>query len=218
MRIVLLGAPGAGKGTQAKTLAVRLGVPHISTGDLLRQNVAAGTELGKQAKEFMVKGLLVPDELVSSMLEKRFEDSDVKEGFILDGYPRNINQAKNLDSMLEAKRMPIGLAVELDVSEGVVIQRLCARLVCKKCGAIFHKVNMPPKKDGICDSCGGELYQRADDKEETIRQRLVVYRNEVAALLKYYRDANILHRLSADEDANVVLEQIVALAQNKSSQ
>jgi len=218
MRIVLLGAPGAGKGTQAKTLAVRLGVPHISTGDLLRQNVAAGTELGKQAKEFMVKGLLVPDELVSSMLEKRFEDSDVKEGFILDGYPRNINQAKNLDSMLEAKRMPIGLAVELDVSEGVVIQRLCARLVCKKCGAIFHKVNMPPKKDGICDSCGGELYQRADDKEATIRQRLVVYRNEVAALLKYYRHANILHRLSADEDANVVLEQIVALAQNKSSQ
>ncbi len=218
MRIVLLGAPGAGKGTQAKTLAVRLGVPHISTGDLLRQNVAAGTELGKQAKEFIVKGLLVPDEQVSSMLEKRFEDSDVKEGFILDGYPRNINQAKNLDSMLEAKRMPIGLAVELDVSEGVVIQRLCARLVCKKCGAIFHKVNMPPKKDGICDSCGGELYQRADDKEETIRQRLVVYRNEVAALLKYYRDANILHRLSADEDANVVLEQIVALAQNKSSQ
>lgn len=217
MRIVLLGAPGAGKGTQAKTLAVRLGVPHISTGDLLRQNVAAGTDLGKQAKEFMVKGLLVPDELVSSMLAKRFEDADVKPGFILDGYPRNINQARNLDTMLEVKKMPIGLAVELDVSEGVVIQRLCARLVCKKCGAIFHKINMPPKVDGVCDACGGELYQRADDKEETIRQRLVVYRNEVAALLKYYRDANILHRLSADEDANVVLEKIVALAQKKSS-
>lgn len=217
MRIVLLGAPGAGKGTQAKTLAVRLGVPHISTGDLLRQNVAAGTDLGKQAKEFMVKGLLVPDELVSSMLAKRFEDADVKPGFILDGYPRNINQARNLDTMLEVKKMPIGLAVELDVSEGVVIQRLCARLVCKKCGAIFHKINMPPKVDGVCDACGGELYQRADDKEETIRQRLVVYRNEVAALLKYYRDANILHRLSADEDANVVLEKIVALAQKKLS-
>lgn len=217
MRIVLLGAPGAGKGTQAKTLAVRLGVPHISTGDLLRQNVAAGTDLGKQAKEFMVKGLLVPDELVSSMLAKRFDDADVKAGFILDGYPRNINQARNLDTMLEVKKMPIGLAVELDVSEGVVIQRLCARLVCKKCGAIFHKINMPPKVDGVCDACGGELYQRADDKEETIRQRLVVYRNEVAALLKYYRDANILHRLSADEDANVVLEKIVALAQKKLS-
>jgi adenylate kinase len=216
MRIVLLGAPGAGKGTQAKTLAVRLGVPHISTGDLLRQNVASGTELGKQAKEFMVKGLLVPDELVASMLTKRFDDADVKNGFILDGYPRNINQAINLDTMLGDKKMPIGLAVELDVSEKVVIQRLCARLVCKKCGAIFHKVNMPPKKEGVCDACRGELYQRADDKEETIRQRLVVYRNEVAALLKYYGDANILHRLSADEDADVVLEKIVALARKKS--
>jgi adenylate kinase len=214
MRIVLLGPPGAGKGTQAKKLSKELGLPHISTGDLLRQNVSAGTDLGKQAQDFMNKGLLVPDELVTRMLTERFKQPGLAEGFILDGYPRNLNQAKVLDEILKSINMGIDLAVDLDSSEPVIIQRLSGRLVCRKCSANFHKTNMPPKIEGICDICGGELYQRADDKEETIRKRLTVYREEVSALLEYYRRNKLLTTISADEDAKVVLNKIIELARS----
>jgi adenylate kinase len=213
MNIVLLGPPGAGKGTQAKVLAGRLQVPHISTGDLLRKNVAEGTALGAQAKDFMNKGLLVPDALVTRMLGERFTQDDVSRGFILDGYPRNLNQAKELDILLSSLGKQIDRAIDLVSSEAVIIQRLSGRLVCRKCGALFHRTNMPPKKTGVCDLCGGELYQRADDKEETIRKRLVVYHEEVAALLNYYEKKGFLVRINADEEAAVVLNRIIDLLQ-----
>jgi adenylate kinase len=211
MRIILLGPPGAGKGTQAKTLAEKLILPHISTGDILRQNVKDKTSLGKQAKDFMEQGLLVPDELVAEMLLERFAGADVKKGFILDGYPRNINQAKTLDEMLKKLNLDIDLVVYLDTGESVIIQRLTGRLVCSSCQANFHIKNMSPKIKGICDNCGGKLYQRSDDKEETVRQRLAVYKKEAASLIQYYQARQKLFRLSADEEADIVLHKLIEL-------
>ncbi|MFA4888468.1 MAG: adenylate kinase [Candidatus Omnitrophota bacterium] len=216
MRIILLGPPGAGKGTQSKELAGRLTLPHISTGDILRENVLAQTDLGKKAKDFMDKGELVPDKLVAKMLSERFAQPDIKSGFILDGYPRNLNQAKTLDGILSAKQMPVDLVVYLDTSDEVIIQRLTGRLVCSKCGANFHKTNMPPKIGSICDICAGKLYQRKDDLPETVKKRIEVYKNEASALIKYYKEKNILHTLSADGGANIVLREIIALSQNNS--
>ena len=211
MQIILLGPPGAGKGTQAKVLAQELGVAHISTGDILRQNVKDATLLGKEAKDFMDRGLLVPDGLMSKMLQDRFSQDDVKKGFILDGYPRNISQAKTLEEIFEPKGIGIDLVVYLDSSDSVIIQRLSGRLVCSKCSANYHITNMPPLKPGFCDKCGGSLYQRTDDKVETIKKRLEVYKNEVSDLIKYYSKQNKLHRLSADGIAQDVLKEIIAL-------
>jgi len=212
MRLILLGPPGAGKGTQAIRLAQELGLPHISTGDILRQNVKEGTPLGKEAKDYMDRGLLVPDELLSKLLNQRFQQPDVGRGFILDGYPRNLNQAETLDEILKQRKMAVEQVFYLDTSDAVIIQRLTGRLVCSKCGANFHKTNMPPKIDGVCDHCGGSLYQRTDDKEETVRKRISVYKNEVSSLIKYYEDRKKLHRLSADIDAEIVLNKIIGLA------
>lgn len=211
MRIILLGPPGAGKGTQAKVLAQELGVAHISTGDILRQNVKEATLLGKEAKDFMDRGLLVPDDLMSKMLQDRFAQDDIKLGFILDGYPRNITQAETLEGIFKLKGIDIDLVVYLDSSDSVIIQRLSGRLVCSKCSANYHITNMPPLKQGFCDKCGGSLYQRTDDKVETIKKRLEVYKNEVSDLVKYYSEQNKLHRLSADGEAQDVLKEIVAL-------
>ncbi|OGX17388.1 MAG: adenylate kinase [Omnitrophica WOR_2 bacterium RBG_13_44_8b] len=216
MRIVLLGPPGAGKGTQSKTLAIKLGLPHISTGDILRQNVKSGTPLGRNAKDFMDKGLLVPDELVAKMLMQRLSEPDVNKGFILDGYPRNIKQAETLDEMLGEKNMDLGLVVYLDTSDPVIIQRLTGRLVCSACGANFHKKNMPPKAAGVCDICGGKLYQRTDDTEETVKKRIEVYKNEVSALMQYYKQKQKLRELSADGEAEGVLDKIVQLVNDDS--
>ncbi len=211
MYLVLLGPPGAGKGTQAKRLADKLNLPHISTGDILRQNVKAGTPLGKEAKGIMDKGLLVPDDLVASMLDQRFNNPDIIKGFILDGYPRTLPQAKTLDEILSAKKLAVDLVVYLNTSDEVIIKRLTGRLVCSKCGANFHTLNMPPKVKGLCDNCQGELYQRSDDNEVTVRKRLEVYKNEVSSLIKYYEQQNKLHSLNADLDAQEVLEQIALL-------
>jgi len=215
MRIVLLGPPGAGKGTQAKQLAKKLGLSHISTGDILRHNVAAATVLGKEAKDFMNKGLLVPDQLVIKMLAERFVQNDLKKGFILDGYPRNLNQAKVLDGVLNEKNMKIDMVFDLDCSEPVIIQRLSGRLVCRKCQANFHKINMPPEKEGICDNCGGQLYQRVDDNVETIKKRLLVYRDEAAALIQYYQQLGLLQKVKADNYAEIVLQEMICLVQKK---
>ncbi|MDD5246805.1 MAG: adenylate kinase [Candidatus Omnitrophica bacterium] len=215
MRIILLGPPGAGKGTQSKSLAKRLELAHISTGDLLRGNVSAGTELGKQAKAYMEKGALVPDELVTGMLRERFNQDDIKNGFILDGYPRTIKQAESLDRLLEEKAIKIDKVFYLDTGEKVIIQRLSGRLVCSKCQANFHKTNMPPKKEMVCDYCGGSLYQRSDDKEETIRKRLEVYRQESAPLIKYYESKGKLESVLADGEASIVLDEIVRLVKNQ---
>ncbi len=211
-----MGPPGAGKGTQAKQLARNLDLAHISTGDILRENVARGSDLGKQAKDFMNKGELVPDELVNQMLIERLKEPDTKKGFILDGYPRNLNQAKALDEILKSMMMQIDLVIDLDSSEAVIIQRLSGRLVCRRCLANFHKTNMPSKKDGICDNCGGQLYQRQDDKRETIKNRLLVYRQEVSDLMNYYRQNAKLKRICADEDVEVVLNKIIDLVKNYS--
>ncbi len=211
MQMILLGPPGAGKGTQAKSLAQRLKLPHISTGDILRQNVSEGTSLGKQAKDFMNKGALVPDGLVTQMLNQRISQPDIKEGFILDGYPRNINQAKALDDMLKKITAQIDLVVYFDTSEPVVIQRLSGRLVCSLCGANFHTKNMPPKVNMACDNCGGKLYQRSDDNTETIKKRLQVYLEESSPVVQYYSDKHKLFRLSADVDKDIVLNKIIDL-------
>jgi len=213
MRIVLLGPPGAGKGTQARVLAKRLKFPHISTGDLLRQNVSAGTDLGLEAKGYMEKGALVPDELVNKMLARRFDLPDVKSGFILDGYPRNLKQAKALDEILKNISSGIDLVFYLDTSEAVIIQRLTGRRVCKSCGANFHVKNMPPKQSGICDNCQGVLYQRSDDNESTIRNRIEVYNKESAPLINYYNSAGKLKSLNADGEAGIVLDEMVQLIQ-----
>ena len=212
MYLVLLGPPGAGKGTQAKRLAEKLGLPHISTGDILRQNVKLDTDLGKQAKGIMEKGLLLPDGLVAKMLDQRFNNPDIKKGFILDGYPRTLPQAHSLDEILASKGLNVDLVVYLDSSDQVIIKRLTGRLVCSKCGANFHTTNMPPKVKGLCDSCQGPLYQRSDDNEITVRKRLEVYKQEVASLIEYYKKANKLHSLNADLGAGVVLQQIVKLS------
>jgi adenylate kinase len=211
MYLVLLGPPGAGKGTQAKRLAEKLNLAHISTGDILRQNVKDGSILGKQAKGIMDKGLLVPDDLVAAMLDERFNNPDIRKGFILDGYPRTLFQAKTLDEILSRKKLAVDLVVYLNTSDEVIIKRLTGRLVCSKCGANFHVVNMSPKIAGLCDNCQGSLYQRSDDNEVTVRKRLEVYKNEVASLIKYYNQQNKLHSLNADLDALDVLEQITLL-------
>lgn len=212
MYLVLLGPPGAGKGTQAKWLAEKLTLPHISTGDILRQNVKLDTDLGRGAKSIMDKGLLVPDDLVAKMLDQRFNNPDIKKGFILDGYPRTLSQAYSLDEILAAKGLAVDLVVYLDTSDQVIIKRLTGRLVCSKCGANFHAINMPPKVKGLCDGCGGSLYQRSDDVEITVRKRLEVYKQEVASLIEYYKKAKKLQSLNADLGAVVVLEQIIELS------
>lgn len=211
MRIILLGPPGAGKGTQAKSLAEKLNLPHISTGDILRQNVKQHSLLGIQAQSFMEHGLLVPDDLVAKMLIQRIEQPDVKSGFILDGYPRNINQAKTLDEFLHRRNMNLDMVIYLDASETVIIQRLTGRLVCNSCGANFHIKNMPPKKEGICDNCSDKLYQRSDDKEETVRKRFEVYKKEIHSLIQYYKEKQKLRSLLADEEVEIVLDRILEL-------
>lgn len=211
MRVILLGPPGAGKGTQAIRLAEELNLPHISTGDILRQNVLDDTSLGKRARNFMVSGLLVPDELVTQMLNQRIDQPDTQNGFILDGYPRNINQAKTLDKMLDKKNKGIDLVIYLDATQAVIVQRLCGRLVCSICSANFHIKNMPPKIDMICDKCQGRLYQRNDDKEETIKKRLKIYLKESQPLIHYYEAQHKLYRISADDEKDVVLKKILNL-------
>lgn len=209
MNIILLGPPGAGKGTQAKVLTERLRLPHISTGDILRQNVASGTALGKEAKDYMERGALVPDELVTRMVIDRLAAKDTAGGFVLDGYPRNLNQAKALNEALRKTNGSIDIVIYLNASEAVIVQRLSGRLVCKACGANFHRTNMPPKEADICDACGGELYQRTDDKEETIKKRLAVYLTESQPVVQYYEAQQRLHTFDADESVETVLRQML---------
>ena len=217
MRIILLGPPGAGKGTQAKNLSERLKIPHISTGDLLRQNVKENTELGRQAKKIMEKGDLVPDNLVTEMLIEQLSSPNSKDGFILDGYPRNIAQAEKLDEILGKKAKEDEYVIYLDTSQPIILQRLTGRRVCSRCGINYHIKNMPPKHDMVCDKCGGPLIQRVDDEEKTIKNRLKVYLNETSSLIDYYEKNKRLHHICADEDADIVLNKIVALATSKAN-
>ncbi|MCL4490830.1 MAG: adenylate kinase [Nitrospirae bacterium] len=192
MRIVLLGAPGAGKGTQAKKLIEKYPIPQISTGDLLRAAVAAGTALGKEAKSYMDKGELVPDSVVLGMVEERLKQDDCKEGYILDGFPRNTKQAETLDKMLASLNMSLSAALSVDVPFEDLMKRLTGRRTCKACGQMYNVYFNAPKKDNVCDKCGGELFQRGDDKEETIKKRLDVYNAQTAPLIDYYGKKGIL--------------------------
>lgn len=192
LRIVLLGPPGAGKGTHAKILSERYKIPHISTGDILRSQIQAGTPLGKKAKSFIDHGTLVPDDLVIEMVGRRLEEPDVKNGFILDGFPRTVEQAKALCDMLEAHQMPLSFVLEFETSEEVIIYRLSGRRACPNCGANYHVQNIPSKREGICDKCGTPLIQRKDDKPETIRERLRVYHEQTKPLIEFYEDKKLL--------------------------
>jgi adenylate kinase len=215
MRIVLLGPPGAGKGTQAVMLSERLGYPHLSTGDILRENVKEGTDVGRKAKSFMEKGELVPDDIVIEMMLDRIKSSDKDKGFILDGFPRTIYQAKKIDSELAKLKLAIELVVYFKATLDTVIFRLTGRRLCKECGANYHIVNMPPKKQGICDKCGGELYQRKDDNEETIKKRLEVFDNQTRELIDYYKQRGILSEVSGDLDAEEVYEELFGIIHDR---
>jgi len=192
MRLVLLGAPGAGKGTQAKKLIEKYGMPQISTGDLLRAAVSAGTPLGKEAKTVMDKGELVPDRIVLGMVEERLKQDDCKNGYILDGFPRNTAQAEALDKMLAALNMSLSAALSVDVPFDDLMKRLTGRRTCKACGQMYNMYFKPPAKEGTCDKCSGELFQRDDDKEATIKKRLEVYNAQTAPLIDYYGKKGIL--------------------------
>ena len=196
--MVLLGPPGAGKGTHAKILGELYQIPHISTGDLLRAQIQKGSELGKRAKSFIDNGKLVPDEVVIDMVGERLNQPDAQNGFILDGFPRTVEQAKALNQMLAERNAPLNLVLQFDTSEKVIIDRLSGRRACSKCNANYHIRNILPKKEGICDVCGSALIQRKDDVPETIRQRLKVYEDQTAPLIEFYTQRKLLRAVNGD--------------------
>lgn len=194
MNLILLGPPGAGKGTQATRIIEKYGIPHISTGDIFRKNIKEGTALGKKAQEYMDKGELVPDDLVIEIATTRLLEEDCREGFLLDGFPRTVYQAEKLDRFLEAHGKSIDHVLDIAVEKDELMVRLIGRRVCRKCGATYHVVNMPPAKEGVCDVCGGELYQRSDDTEATVANRIEVYNSQTMPLVEYYTEkGNIAH-------------------------
>jgi adenylate kinase len=197
VRLVLVGPPGAGKGTQAQFISSNLSIPKISTGDIFRYNVSTGTELGRQAKAFMDKGDLVPDEVTIAMVSSRLQEDDAAVGFLLDGFPRNVPQAETLKKMLAEWDAKLDIVLELVVDDDEVVRRLSGRRTCRKCGRIWHVVFDPPARQGICDDCGGELFQRDDDQEETIRHRLDVYQQQTRPLIAYYADEGTLLGIDA---------------------
>jgi len=208
MRIVLLGAPGAGKGTQAKKLVEKYALPQISTGDLLRAAVAAGTALGKEAKAFMDRGELVSDGVVLGMVQERLKQDDCKKGYILDGFPRNTAQAEALDKMLASMNMSLTGALSVDVPFEDLMKRLTGRRTCKACGQMYNIYFGPPKKEGVCDKCGGELFQRDDDKEATIKKRLDVYSAQTAPLFDYYSKKGILKSVDGTGSIDAIFAQV----------
>jgi adenylate kinase len=208
MRIVLLGPPGAGKGTQAKKIADQYGIVHISTGDLFRDNIKNQTPLGKKAKAYMDAGNLVPDELVIALVEDRIAQDDCQKGYLLDGFPRTVAQASALSDYTEKVGKPLDFALSIEVPEEKLIDRIVGRRVCPNCGASYHVTFNPPKKDGVCDRCGGTLTQRKDDTEATVKNRLDVYNKETAPLIDYYRCKDILVTVNGDQDVDVVTADI----------
>ena len=209
MKIIMLGAPGAGKGTQAKMIAEKFGIPHISTGDIFRANIKNGTELGKKAKEYMDKGQLVPDELTVEILLDRVAADDCKNGYVLDGFPRTIPQADVLDKELTKLGDKVDFAINVDVPDENIVRRMSGRRACLKCGATYHIEHIPPKKEGICDTCGSELVQRDDDKPETVQNRLSVYHEQTQPLIDYYNKKNILKSVDGTKDMQEVFSDIV---------
>jgi adenylate kinase len=208
MNIILLGPPGVGKGTEAGLLSQRFNLDHISTGDMLREEVKGNTELGKKAKLFMNKGMLVPDDIIMAMIKNHLEQTSKECGFVLDGIPRTLNQANSLEDILRELDLSLDFIIALEASEETIIKRLSGRRVCRNCNALYHVVNMKPKKEGVCDRCGGPLYQRQDDTEETIKKRLKVYDEETKELKEFYRNKGVLLAIDAEGNAEETYNKI----------
>ena len=211
MKIIMLGAPGAGKGTQAKQIADRYNIPHISTGDIFRANIKNGTELGKKAKEFMDQGLLVPDELTCDLVMDRIQQDDGKNGFILDGFPRIIPQAEALTAALDHINQKMDFAIDVDVPDENIVNRMSGRRACLNCGATYHIVSIPTKVEGICDRCGSEVVLREDDKPETVQKRLNVYHEQTQPLIEYYAAQNILKTVDGTQPMEKVFADIITI-------
>lgn len=211
MKIIMLGAPGAGKGTQAKMIAEKYAIPHISTGDIFRANIKEGTELGREAKKYMDQGLLVPDELTVKILLDRVAKEDCKDGYVLDGFPRTIPQAEVLDHALKELGDKIDYAIDVDVPDENIIRRMSGRRACLGCGATYHIEHIPPKKEGICDTCGQELVLRDDDKSETVKNRLEVYHEQTQPLIDFYTEKGILKTVDGTQDMKDVFAAIVSI-------
>ena len=211
MRLILVGPPGAGKGTQAVQLAKHYKIPHISTGDIFRANLKNGTELGKQAQSFMDRGELVPDSVTNEMVRERLGNSDVGNGFLLDGFPRNTNQAEVLDGILKAKNMPLDAALELKIDHAEIIKRLSGRHTCRGCGASSHIEFEKPKVAGVCDKCQGELYQREDDNEEVVSRRLEIYSEQTEPIISFYKSAGLLKNISALGEVSEITKNAIAI-------
>ena len=211
MKIIMLGAPGAGKGTQAKQIASKYEIPHISTGDIFRANIKNGTDLGKKAKEYMDQGLLVPDELTCDLVMDRIQQDDCKNGFVLDGFPRTIPQAEALDAALSKIGESMDYAIDVDVPDENIVNRMSGRRACLNCGATYHLVAIPPKKEGICDSCGSELVLREDDKPETVQKRLDVYHDQTQPLIEFYTKKGVLQAVDGTKDMKDVFDAITAI-------
>jgi adenylate kinase len=209
MRLILLGPPGAGKGTQAKDLVQKYGIPQISTGDILRKNLADKTPLGLEAKKFMDKGELVPDSVVVGIVKERLKEADCKKGYILDGFPRTVPQAEALDAALADMKTPIDKVLSIEVPDTELVKRLGGRRTCRACQAGYHVAFKPSKKEGVCDSCGGELYQRDDDKEEAITNRLKVYQSSTAPLINYYKAKGLLAAVDGVGGMKDILDRMV---------
>ncbi len=210
MRIILLGPPGAGKGTQGERLVKKYKIPHIATGDIFRAAIKEGTELGLLAKDYMERGLLVPDELVVELIRERLAEEDTAQGFLLDGFPRTLAQAEALDAALAEMGAPLTAVINVDVDQDVLVERLTGRRVCRGCGSTYHIKFNPPTVRSVCDKCGGELYQRSDDSVETVHQRLEVYRKQTEPLIAYYQKQGILYTVDGSRDIDQVFAEITS--------
>lgn len=211
MNIVFMGLPGAGKGTQAERIVATFGIPHISTGDMFRQAVREGTPLGLKAKEYMDKGLLVPDEVTVGIVRERLSQGDCAKGFLIDGFPRTVPQAEALDATLAEMGRRLDHVIYLDVRKETLLARLTGRRICRQCGATYHVVFNPPRQEGVCDKCGGELYQRDDDKEETVATRLEVNLTQTEPLLAYYEEKGLLRRVNGEQEIDAVFADIAQI-------
>lgn len=211
MKIIMLGAPGAGKGTKAKQIAQAYDIPHISTGDIFRANIKNGTELGKKAKQYMDQGALVPDELTCDLVMDRIQQDDCKNGFVLDGFPRTIPQAEALDAALGKINEKMDYAIDVDVPDENIVNRMSGRRACLNCGATYHLISIPPKVEGICDRCGSEIVLREDDKPETVQKRLKVYHEQTQPLIDYYKNQGILKSVDGTQPMDEVFKAIVTI-------
>ena len=211
MEIIMLGAPGAGKGTQAKQIADKYSIPHISTGDIFRANIKNGTELGKKAKQYMDQGALVPDELTCDLVMDRIQQDDCKNGFVLDGFPRTIPQAEALDAALGKINEKMDYAIDVDVPDENIVNRMSGRRACLNCGATYHLISIPPKVEGICDRCGSKIVLREDDKPETVQKRLKVYHEQTQPLIDYYKNQGILKSVDGTQPMDEVFKAIVTI-------